>query len=71
MYFIELWLIFYKFRSYERLELQVHKNYLLLTNVHDFYVLEDKTSKKKIPSVCLSVRPSGCTYVRGLFMWTQ
>ena len=42
------------------------KNSLLLTNVHDFYVLEDKTSQKKFPYVCLS----GCTYVRGLFMWT-
>ena len=31
------------------------KNSLLLTNVHDFYVLEDKTSQKKFPSVCLSV----------------
>ena len=31
------------------------KNSLLLTNVHDFYVVEDKTSKKKFPSVCLSV----------------
>ena len=39
------------------------KNSLLLTNVHDLYVLEDKTSKKKFPSVCLS----GCTYVR---TWT-
>ena len=55
------------------------KNSLLLTNVHDLYVLEDKTSKKKCPpvrlSVRMSVRPyvclSGCTYVRGLFMWTQ
>ena len=26
MYFIELWLIFRKFRSYEHSELQVHKN---------------------------------------------
>ena len=43
------------------------KNSLLLTNVYDFYVLEDKTSQKKFPSVCLS----GCMYVRGLFMWTQ
>ena len=31
------------------------KKSLLLTNVHDLYVLEDKTSKKKFPSVCLSV----------------
>ena len=31
------------------------KNSLFLTNVHDFYVLEDKTSQKKFPSVCLSV----------------
>ena len=29
------------------------KNYLLLTNVHGLYVLEDETSKKKFPSVCL------------------
>ena len=41
------------------------KNSLLLTNV--LYGLEDKTSTKKFPSVCLSV----CTCVRGLFMWTQ
>ena len=27
-------------------------------NVHVLYVLEDKTSKQKIPSVCLS----GCTW---------
>ena len=32
------------------------KNSLLLTNFYDFYVLEDETSKKKFPSVCLSVR---------------
>ena len=31
------------------------KNSLLLTNVHHLYVLEDKTSEKKFPSVCLSV----------------
>ena len=31
----------------------------LLTNVHVLYVLEDKISKKKLPSFCLSV----CTYV--------
>ena len=31
------------------------ENSLLLTNVHGLYVLEDKTSKKKFPSVCLSV----------------
>ena len=31
------------------------KNSLLLTNVYDFYVLEDNTRKKKFPSVCLSV----------------
>ena len=31
------------------------KKTLLLTNVHDLYVLEHKTSKKKFPSVCLSV----------------
>ena len=51
------------------------KKILLLTNGHDWYVLEDKTSQKKFPSVCLSVCldvwMSGCTYVRGLFMWTQ
>ena len=46
------------------------KNSLLLTNVHVLYVLEDKTSKKKFPSVCLSVWDvclsvwlSGCAYV--------
>ena len=32
------------------------KNSLLSINVHDLYVLEDKTSKKNFrPSVCLSV----------------
>ena len=31
------------------------KNSLLLTNVHDLYVLGDKTIQKKFPSVCLSV----------------
>ena len=31
------------------------KNSLVLTNVHDLYVLEDKTSPKKFPSVCLDV----------------
>ena len=31
------------------------KKSLLLTNVHVLYVLEDKTSTKKFPSVCLSV----------------
>ena len=36
---------------------------LFLTNVHDLYVLEDKTSQKKFPSVCLDV----WMYVR---MWT-
>ena len=30
------------------------KNSLLLTSVHVLYILEDKTSKKKFPSVCLS-----------------
>ena len=44
------------------------KNSLLLTNAHDLYALEDKTSQKKFR---LSVWMSGCTYVRGLFMWTQ
>ena len=40
------------------------KKCLLLTNVHDLYVLEDKTSKKNVrPSVCLYV----CLYVR---TWT-
>ena len=39
------------------------KNSLLSVNVHVLYVLEDKTSKKKFPSVCLSVR--------GLLLWTQ
>ena len=31
------------------------KNSLLLKNVYDFYVLEDKTSQQKFPSVCLDV----------------
>ena len=39
------------------------KNSLLLTNVHVLYVLEDKTSKKKI-SVCLSVCLSSSLAVR-------
>ena len=39
------------------------KNSLLLTNVHVLYVLEDKTSTKNFPSVCLS----GCLAVR---TWT-
>ena len=44
------------------------KKSLLLRNVHVLYVLEDNTSKKNFRlSVCLSA----CTYVRGLFMWTQ
>ena len=47
------------------------KNSLLLTNIHDLYVLEDKTSQKKIPSVWLSVCLSVCLdvwmYVR---TWT-
>ena len=32
------------------------KNSLLLTNVHDLYVLEDKTSQKKFPSIWMYVR---------------
>ena len=40
------------------------KNSLLLTNVYDFYVLEDKTSQKKFPYVCLSVCLAGCLDVR-------
>ena len=40
------------------------KNSLLLTNVHDLYVLELKVSQKKFPSVSLSVCPSGCLDVR-------
>ena len=40
------------------------KNSLLLTNVHVLYVLEDKTSNKKFPSVCLAVCLSGCLAVR-------
>ena len=47
------------------------KNSLLLTNVHVLYVLEDKTSTKNFPSVCLSVYLVVWLYVRGLFMWTQ
>ena len=43
------------------------KKSLLLTNVHDLYVLEDKTSQKKFPSVCMSVFLSGCLYER---TWT-
>ena len=43
------------------------KNSLLLKNVYDFYVLEDKTSKKKFPSVCLSICLDVWMYVR---TWT-
>ena len=32
-------------------------------NVHVLYVLQHKTSKKKFPSVCLSVRLDVRTYV--------
>ena len=39
------------------------KNSLLLINVYDFYVLEDETSQKKFPSVCLSVCRDVRTYV--------
>ena len=39
------------------------KNSLRLMNVHVLYMLKDKSSKKKFPSVCLSV----CLYVR---TWT-
>ena len=40
------------------------KKSLLLTNVHDFYVLEDKTSQKNFrPSVCLYVCLSACLSV--------
>ena len=46
---------------------QKQNNSLLLTNVHVLYVLEDKTSKKKFPCVCLSICPSGCLAVR---TWT-
>ena len=42
-----------------------------MTNVYDFYVLEDKTSLKKLRSVCLSVRLSVCLDVwMYLRMWT-
>ena len=38
------------------------KNSVLLTNVHVLYVLEDKTSEKKFPSICLAgVCRSVCT----------
>ena len=43
------------------------KNSVLLTNVYDFYVLEDKTSQKKFPSICLSVCLDVWMYVR---TWT-
>ena len=43
------------------------KNSLLLTNVYDFYVLEDKRNQKQFPSVCLSVCLSVWMYVR---TWT-
>ena len=39
------------------------KNSLLLKNFYDFYVLEDKTSQKKCPSICLSVCLSVWMYV--------
>ena len=43
------------------------KNSLILTNVYDFYVLEDKTSQKKFPSVCLAGCLDVWMYVR---TWT-
>ena len=43
------------------------KKFLLLTNVYDFYVLEDKTSLKKFPPVCLSGCLDVWMYVR---TWT-
>ena len=39
------------------------KNSLLLTNDNDLYALEEKTSQKKFPSVCLSVCLSVWMYV--------
>ena len=43
------------------------KNSLLLTNVHDLYFLEDKTSQKKFSSLCPSVCLSVWMYAR---TWT-
>ena len=43
------------------------KNSLVLTNVYDFYVFEDKTSQKEFPSVYLSVCLEVWMYVR---TWT-
>ena len=70
-----LWLIYYLFMiftfsshtEYVKKESIViawvmKQNSLLLTNFHDLYVLEDKTSQKKI-SVCLSVCLAVRTYV--------
>ena len=37
MYFIELWLIFCKFRSYERSELQVHDEANVCTTRREFF----------------------------------
>ena len=53
-----------KKRKYCNRMSEIKKNSLLLTNVHDFYILQDKTSQIKFPSVCLSVCLSGCLDVR-------
>ena len=46
------------------------KNCLLSINVHFLYVLEDKTSTKKFPSVCLSVRLSARTWTFDVYTIT-
>ena len=49
----------------------VKKKFSLFENFSWFVCLRRQKKPKKFPSACLSVWMSGCTYVRGLFMWTQ
>ena len=60
-YFLITYGVCKKRKYYNRISKK--KNSLLLTNVYGFYVLEDKTSQKKFPSVWIS----GCLDVR---TWT-
>ena len=52
-YFLITYRLCKKRKYYNRMSEK--KNSLLLMNVHVLYVLEDKTSTKKFPSVCLAV----------------
>ena len=65
-YFLITYGVCTKRKYYNRMS-ETKKNSLLLTNVHDFYVLDNKTSQKKFPSVCLSVCLDIWMYVR---TWT-